>query len=900
MSTYNQSIANLKSANWNNLRAVKTNNINRGQWESDWYTRHGALVARFSQKAANFIYEKDQLDEQKGKISAHMDYMDYKHGITNPKAVATEQAKADHTTATLKLAERFNLDVAETAFQARKEGLDPSFIELYRNANPHEKAELVKLWLNDNLSAEKYKAFLSDEFLNNTENLTLIDSSTGLPSHINWNFNNPQNVQLKVASLSIAREKFLQQVGLGNVDREYVKQAGGYKLLTDTETDLAAVWTKEFDIKDSLERQLVARRNLANELKKRSDDPYRNIASAYWNLFHAYKGGVNEKGQAYDYKMLHEAMDKEIENLAAAVDLELQQLDEIRTAMVPGSDDKKSPTYDKKLSYNEKGELVGYTPEEKWPVKWGATGTYAQLVTDENVKKYDREKKIRKGNLDRSITHIQNEFKKADRPPTEADLDNAEQTLKDLADGESIERWTKWREGFIIKPKVSEDEEKFWRAWVNGGKVLTGHEDKISETFKGTEFYKRQIASEAKWFNQDLYKEWEEALETEYRTMLGEEYISSSGVKLRDFTGDNLTGWKILKARYIEAKRSGEARTFKQAQEIAGEFLKKNDTKEYNPDNAFNGIFSTVHTKGGTQMPLLHKAYEEEFAVPTTFDQKLNFKTINRENGGDWEKNLALNKFSIPKKDYSTSLYNTGRIDQDVTNLSEASGISPFKVMSILQNYWGLGELNPEVIPEEENIVGTYLPKRLQKIIYKGDATPSDKKEAYQYIYKAVGDQVLPFSMEDELAAQDIQAFYESQSIMKDGPMPTSDAILTTGYLKGVAEQIGVEPDQAFYDFKLGSVEELDAWFKELTPNLTEQLHTYGPNGFPEVIKWHLSNCDSDCTPTESYVNDDEYEPITNHKAALENFYPYPISPVDNTPEQMELGTQPEMSISDE
>ena len=85
-----------------------------------------------------------------------------------------------------------------------------------------------------------------------------------------------------------------------------------------------------------------------------------------------------------------------------------------------------------------------------------------------------------------------------------------------------------------------------------------------------------------------------------------------------------------------------------------------------------------------------------------------------------------------------------------------------------------------------------------------------------------------------------------------------------------------------------------------MTPNLTEQLHTYGPNGFPEVIKWHLSNCDSDCTPTESYVNDDEYEPITNHKAALENFYPYPISPVGNTPEQMELGTQPEMSISDE
>ena len=72
---------------------------------------------------------------------------------------------------------------------------------------------------------------------------------------------------------------------------------------------------------------------------------------------------------------------KEIENLAASGDLDLLKLDGIRTTMVPGSDDKKSPTYDKNFP-------KGYTPEQKWPTRFGSTGTYAQMVSDDDVMRF--------------------------------------------------------------------------------------------------------------------------------------------------------------------------------------------------------------------------------------------------------------------------------------------------------------------------------------------------------------------------------------------------------------------------------------------------------------------------------------------------------------------------------
>ena len=871
MSTYNQAIANLKTANWNNLRAVKTNNINRGQWESDWHTKHGSLVARFSQTAANFIGQKNALDEQKGKISAHMDYMDYKHGITNPKAVATEQAKAEHTASTLKLAERFNLDVAETAHQARKEGVDPSFIELYRNANPHEKAELVKLWLNDNLSAEKYKAFLSDQFLNNTENLTLIDSSTGQPSHINWNINSAPNAQLKVASFGNLREQYLQKVGLGNVDPEFVKQAGAYKLLTDTETELAAVYTKEFDIKDSLDRQLVARRSLANELKKRSDDPNRNIAAAYWNLFHAYKGGVNEKGKAYDYKMLHEAMDKEIENLAASGNLELQQLDEIRTSMVPGSDDKKSPTYDKNFP-------KGYTPEQKWPVKWGLTGTYAQLVSDENVKKGKRERDLRKINLDQGITNIITEFEKEGAKPTEGDLNNAEQAIKDLADGESIERWNKWRESFIINPKVSEGEMDFWKNWDRKGNFFTGNEHKMSPNFRGTAYFKKIKTSESKWLDLPKYETKLGNLETYYKTnVLKAGFVDSVGnaVTGASYTVPQERGWELIEDVFqTELKANGG--NLDAAANVAQAFMEKNNTGKYEPDSNKNGIFATHFPLGGggTTMPLLQPAWKEELGVPNQFDQAQTYKTINTDNGGNWKQNILSGKFGFPAKDYNASLYNTGRIDQDVINLSEATNgeLSPFEVMDLLQQSNKLGNLNPELIPEEENIVNTYLPKTLKKIIMGGNATPTQKKIANSIIYTNTD---AGTTMSFTNGHENVQAIQEAAQA---GNLTNKEETIKV-MLDVIRGQIDPENNgdvDPFADLNIdeGGVENLD---QAITPEMPGQL-IQSDDG-----QWSYSEFDWRATPTNDFLQNqnEALENVTGQQEALNQFYNFDVQPME-------------------
>tara|TARA_R100000458_G_C8276579_1_gene251946 strand:- start:430 stop:3090 length:2661 start_codon:yes stop_codon:yes gene_type:complete len=885
MTSYDTAINNLRTSSQNLLRAQKINNTNVGDWESEYHLDQGRKIAQFSTKLAGMIFQADTLRKDLGAARATSKYMDYQHGITDPKTALVQKIQADKTKDTINAADSFSSDIAETSFQARKAGVNASFIEMYREADPSEKATLMKLWINDNLSEAKYKAYLSNEFLNNTDELTLLDND-GNPTPITWNINNAPNAQLKIASLGNLRESYLASLGLGNVDPEYIKQAGGYKLLTDTETKLAAEFTKSFDIKNSLDRQLVAKRNLHGELNKKSDDPTRDIKKAYWKLFDAYKGGVNEKGEAYDnYKKVWEAIDADLEILAKGGKIDLEKWDQIRTSIVPGSDNKNSPYYDKNFPN-------GYTAEQKWPIRFGESGELAQMITQKNVERGELKRRESKQKLEDAIDNIITTFEDpTNPPPTPNDLAAAEKELLKIADGRSIKRFTDWKGTFTIKPENLVAEDKFWREWVTVKKRrLSGREESMSAQFKSSEFYKNQIAKEKEIEERTNYSAELKALEVAYRRMLGDEYLKG-GTDKRAFNGEQKDGWELLKAQFYEDVVHNNVLA-RQARINGENFIRENSGTWV--EGANNGIFTTnlIGNDGEPVMPELSKAYEDRFSTPNEFGDVATYKAIKKKGGGTWEEQILTGKFPIPPKDYNASLANTGAIDSNVLSLSKASGLDPFTVMDLLLQSHKKGKLNPELIPEEANIMRTYLPKALQRIINTGDATPTQKKIANSIIYKQTKEGVLPFTMaQHELAlALQEEAALEAETKEMNKNFKAESLL---GLLRSISYDLDVSEEDVYYDFNIdGGLDILSEAIQE-NPGIVESLKT------SEAGQWSASDFDWRATPTEGST---DYSSITGQPEALDEIY-YMDYSLDNESDQEEkdpnLATQT-VTISDQ
>ena len=882
MTSYDTAINNLRNSSQNLLRSQKINNTNVGTWESEFHLDQGRKIAQFSGKLAQTIYQADALRKDLGAARAASKYMDWQHGITDPKVALVQKVQADKTKDTIDAADSFSSDIAETSFQARKAGVNASFIEMYREADPSEKATLMKLWINDNLSEAKYKAYLSNEFLNNTDKLTLLDND-GNPTPIEFQINNAPNAQLKISSLSHLRESYLASLGLGNVDPEYIKQAGGYKLLTDTETKLAGEFTKTFDIKNSLDRQLVAKRNLHGELSKKSDDPTRDIKKAYWKLFDAYKGGVNEKGEAYDnYKKIHAAMDADLEILAKGRGIDLEKWDQIRTGIVPGSDNKDSPYYDKNFPN-------GYTAEQKWPIRFGESGELAQMITQKNVEHGELKRRESKQKLEDALDNIITTFEDPNNPPpTPNDLDAAEKELLKIADGRSIKRFTDWKGTFTIKPENLEAEDKFWRNWVNVKKNrLSGREESMSAQFRSSDFYKSQIAKEQEIEARTNYSEELKALEVAYRRMLGEEYLKG-GADKRAFNGEQKDGWEILKSQFYQDVVHSDVNA-RQARINGETFI--NENKGTWVEGEDNGIFTTNLIGNDTEpvMPELNKAYEDRFSTPNEFGDVANYKAIKKKGGGTWEEQILTGKFPIPPKDYNASLANTGAIDSNVLSLSKASGLDPFTVMDLLLQSNEKGKLNPDLIPEEANIMRTYLPKALQRIINTGDATPTQKKIANSIIYKETKEGVLPFTMEQHELSLALQAENEAKEMNIKNKAEILVGVL--GSIPGQIPDLTEEDIHADFDPVKGIPTLLKSI--ESNPEVVEELKN------SEAGQEAASKFDWRATPTEG---DLDYSSITGQPEALNEIYHMDYS-LDIEPKQEEedpnLATQT-VKISDQ
>ena len=179
--------------------------------------------------------------------------------------------------------------------------------------------------------------------------------------------------------------------------------------------------------------------------------------------------------------------------------------------------------------------------------------------------------------------------------------------------------------------------------------------------------------------------------------------------------------------------------------------------------------------------------------------------------------------------------------------------------MDLLMQSNKLGNLNPELIPEEENVVNTYLPKTLKKIIMGGNATPTQKMKANQYIYKTIGDDVVMFTTEQhDLAvaltqkledhAKDLEAQAKEemrkeerieQRVRNYGGNPTPP-IVKSIFLKSIAADLLLDENIVENDFDIDNgLDFLDNLSPEviesmyLNPNTASIVARFDPDAMP-------------------------------------------------------------------
>ena len=576
-------------------------------------------------------------------------------------------------------------------------------------------------------------------------------------------------------------------------------------------------------------------------------------------------------------------MDADLEILAKGRGIDLEKWDQIRTGIVPGSDNKDSPYYDKNFPN-------GYTAEQKWPIRFGESGELAQMITQKNVEHGELKRRESKQKLEDALDNIITTFEDPNNPPpTPNDLAAAERLILDIADGRSIKRFTDWRGTFTIKPENLESEDKFWRNWVNVKKNrLSGREESMSAQFRSSDFYKSQIAKEQEIEARTNYSEELKALEVAYRRMLGEEYLKG-GADKRAFNGEQKDGWEILKSQFYQDVVHSDVNA-RQARINGETFI--NENKGTWVEGEDNGIFTTNLIGNDTEpvMPELSKAYEDRFSTPNEFGDVANYKAIKKKGGGTWEEQILTGKFPIPPKDYNASLANTGAIDSNVLSLSKASGLDPFTVMDLLLQSNEKGKLNPDLIPEEANIMRTYLPKALQRIINTGDATPTQKKIANSIIYKETKEGVLPFTMEQHELSLALQAENEAKEMNIKNKAEILVGVL--GSIPGQIPDLTEEDIHADFDPVKGIPTLLKSI--ESNPEVVEELKN------SEAGQEAASKFDWRATPTEG---DLDYSSITGQPEALNEIYHMDYS-LDIEPEQEEeedpnLATQT-VKISDQ
>ena len=512
MSTYSQTLNELRQNNWRSLSSIKTRNLQIGDFASKKLQEQGKLFALAGQTGAELIDKYSEKIKQDQENEIRVDF------ILNQMEDWSGSDEANAASTTLLDGKAKQDGVSNFLTQVRKDGA-PSHA-IHEADNRTGKYNRIYHQLATGSLANRYDGYMSNAMLNNTDIFEAdIDGQ-----RVKIQVNNPnKSFKEAIATRNYLRKEYFNIHDLNSYTKEFLAlstERGGsgfYQTILASDKKAYTALEKQYDIKESLDKQVFTQ---AYYQETKSSD-------AFVQMYNTLANGVNDKGKPIGNDGAWKFIREDI--LEPGINSGQVGLDDLITI----------------ANTELNGKLIGETWPQYFSVQEGKEGTMVRkffeaqdnIANDEN-----------KQGLVRATTAGNNLIDAIDNNQITSDL-NYSKAIKEIqkVDKGGLYNYDKifraW-EGRNESPELTQDAVDILTAKSNAGTLITDLVASESDAVKNDPFIKQILAEEKKLLDRPDVKQYLTDIKTQFQSeassigLRPDEFKNSSAAKAYELNRD--------------------------------------------------------------------------------------------------------------------------------------------------------------------------------------------------------------------------------------------------------------------------------------------------------------------------------------------------------------------------